>query len=82
MIHKLLVLSYEAKILRYTYTHRVYNLINSTIKQQVINDPKPVIEPDNNFDNDSGEENPETKITESSKSTNKSITRSRPSMMK
>jgi hypothetical protein len=50
VIDKLSAQSFEARIVGYTYIHGVYNIIDSTRKQRVVKDPKPVIEPENNSD--------------------------------
>jgi hypothetical protein len=55
---KLSAQSFEARIVGYTHTHGVYNVIDSTGKQRVVKDPKPVIEPENNSDKSTTETGP------------------------
>jgi hypothetical protein len=76
---KLSARSFEARIVGYTHTHGVYKVIDTTGKQRVVKDSKPVIESDNNSDSDSDEEDSETEITESSKPADKSTTETGPS---
>jgi hypothetical protein len=76
---KLSARSFEARIVGYTHTHGVYKVIDTSGKQRVVKDPKPVIESDNNSDSDSDEEDSETGITESSKLADKSTTETGPS---
>jgi transposase InsO family protein len=76
---KLLARSFEARMVGYTHTHGVYKVIDTSGKQRVVKDPKPVNESDNNSNSDSDEEDSETEITESSKPADKSTTETGPS---
>jgi hypothetical protein len=60
--------------MRYTDIYEVYKVIDTNRNQQVLKDPKLVIELDYNSNSDSDNQDSETEMTESSKPTNKSTT--------